>query len=248
MRLHPRSGLFLPIAMLATTANAAPPEGGVESEQLWDSEAELGISTASGNSETSTYTGSVSGDRESEKTKLHLQADGRYSKEQGNPTTQRLHGLSQFDYKFRPEIYTFGLLDALHDRFGGYELQLIESLGVGRMFFVDRDDLDWQADIGPALRQQWLVDETYENSFNVRARTLVKWEFAENSTLQEQFTWTQSVKDEDEYLFSSETGVSFRINSNLAFKTSVLVQHDSQPPEGTERTDVFTTTSLLYSF
>ncbi|SCX77856.1 DUF481 domain-containing protein [Thiohalorhabdus denitrificans] len=244
-RLHP---LPLAAVLAAAPGTAAAQEAAVEDPKLWDSEAELGISTASGNSESATYTGAVSGERESGRTHLLLQASGRYSEEEGESTTQRLQGDTQLDYDLNASVYAFGAVAALNDRFAGYELQLIETLGIGRHFFQDHETLEWRLDAGPALRQDWLVDDTYEDSVNARVRTKFAWAFAENSSFQEQITWTQSVENADEFLLSSETSLSLRVNESLAFKTSVAVEHDSQPPEGAERTDVFTSTSLLYQF
>jgi len=233
----------------ATASDSPPPSLDQEAGgKLWDSQAQAGITTASGNSNNSTFTGGVTADRDADRTMLHLGADGRYSREGGQATSQRLHGNTQLDYDFKPRVYAFGVLDALNDRFSGYDLQLIEATGLGRRFFIGREDLKWQADLGPALRQQWLTDDSYENSVNARLRTLFEWDFAEDSTFHEQFIWTQSLNRLGEYLISDETAVSFHLNAHLAFQTSIQVQHDSKPPKGAKPTDVFTTTSLIYQF
>ena len=242
---RPRIPAAVALLAAAGAALAAAPE---DAPGTWQNEGELGLTTASGNSETSTTTARVASDREGEKLSVHLLAEGRYSTEEGDATSQRIHGRSQLDYNFSNRDYGFGLIEATNDRFAGYELRLQESVGVGRKFFLDRDDLHWRLEGGPALRQEWMVDESYENTVNARARTLFRWDFAEHSAFTQELTWTQSVEDVDEYLAMSETALNFRLNARLALKTSVRVEHDSKPPEGAETTDVWTTTSLLYSF
>lgn len=238
-------GLFLPFLVATGLAEA---QEATEGETGWQNEGELGLSTASGNSETTTATGRVSGDREGRKWSAHLLAEGRYSEEEGESTSQRIHGRSQVDYNFSRRDYGFGLLEATNDRFAGYELRLQESIGVGRKFFLERDSLAWRVEGGPAFRQEWTVDDTYDKVVSARIRTLFEWRFNERSALTEELIWTHSVEDIDEYLATNVTSLRFRLNSRLALKTSVRVEHDSRPPKGAEPTDVWTTTSLLYSF
>jgi len=238
-------GLSLPLLAASGLAGAEEAAG---DETGWQNEGELGLSTASGNSETTTATASVSGDREGRKWSAHLLGEGRYSEEEGESTSQRIHGRAQVDYSFSRRYYSFGLLEATNDRFAGYELRLQESVGMGRKLFLDRDSLDWRLEGGPALRQEWTVDDTYDRVVSARIRTLFEWRFNERSALTEELVWTQSVEDVDEYLATNVTSLRLRINSRLALKTSVRVEHDSRPPKGAEPTDVWTTTSLLYSF
>lgn len=238
-------GLSLPLLASPALAGAEEASG---DETGWKNEGELGLTTASGNSETTTATASVSGDREGRKLSAHLMAEGRYSEEEGESTSQRIHGSAQLDYNFSRRDYGFGLLQATNDRFAGYELRLQEAIGVGRKFFLDRDSLDWRLEGGPALRQEWTVDDTYDRVVSARIRTLFEWRFNERSALTQELIWTHSVEDIDEYLATNVTSLRLRINSRLALKTSIRIEHDSQPPKDAEPTDVWTTTSLLYSF
>ncbi len=239
--------LLLPAAAVAQ-APAGAEAGPAKGERKWRTEAELGMSTASGNTESSTVTGRIASDRKGGKATLHLLAEGLYAEDQGKTTTQRLHGLSQLDYDLRPRVYAFGVVEATNDRFAGFDLRLQEAVGLGRRLMLHREDMEWRVEAGPALRQEWLVDDTYENSVNARARTLFRWELAEESAFSEELIWTQSVQDGDDFLVMNETALSFRLNTRVALRLSVRVEHDSQPPLEAERTDVFTTTSLLVSF
>lgn len=227
-------------------------EGGTpgrgKAESLWTTEAELGITSASGNTDATSGTARVASDREGERFAVHLLAEGRYATEDGQATTQRAHGSTQVDYKFRPRVYAFGVVESTHDRFAGIDLRLRESAGLGRRFFLNQDDLAWRIEGGPALRQEWRRDGTFDDSVDGRARTLFTWEFSENGAFTQELTWTHSLEDEDDFLGTSDTAVRFQLNANLSFKTSVRIEHDSQPAPATERTDIFTTTSLLYQF
>lgn len=229
------------VAVGQTAADSGKPSG-------WKTEAELGQSSASGNTESSTVTGRIASDWTGGKTTLHLLAEGRYAEDQGETTARRLHGTSQVDYRLRPRIYAFGVIEATSDRFAGFDLRLQEAVGIGRRMLLHRKDMEWRLEAGPALRQEWLVDDTYDKSVNVRARTLYRWEFAEESAFSEELIWTQSVEDADEYLVMNETALTFRLNVRVALRASVRVEHDSQPPVDAERTDVFTATTVLVSF
>jgi putative salt-induced outer membrane protein YdiY len=236
----------LGLALLALPLTA-PAATGAE-DRVWTGEGELGLSTTSGNTDTSTLTARLAGDREGKRMDLHLLGEGRYSREEGEATSQRAHGRAQLDYRFNARDYAYGVFEATHDKFSGYRLRLQEGVGLGRRFFLTHPELDWRVEAGPSLRQDWRTDDTYDATPNLRLRTLFEWGFREGAELSQELTWTHSLENTDRYTASSETAVAFRLNSRLAFKTSLQVEHDSLPPSDTERTDLFTTTSLLYTF
>jgi putative salt-induced outer membrane protein len=225
----------------------APDRAASDEVKLWDTEAELGASTTSGNTETSTTHARIASERTGKRFSLHLLAEGHYSEEDGDPTSQRAHGLSQLDYEFHPRVYGFAVLEATHDRFSGYDARLQEAVGLGRRM-LDREDMVWRIEAGPAVRQEWRTDDTYENSYRARARTLYSWDFREGSRFRQELIYSPSLESNEDWLLTSDTSLAFRLNSMIAFKTAVRVEHDNDPVEGAEKTDVFTTTSLLFHF
>lgn len=242
------------IAMLAASAAGAqdlpdpdPDAAAQGQEKVWETEAELGWTTTAGNTHTSTTTGRVASDRTGERFALHLLAEGRYSEEDDVPTSQRGHGLSQLDYTFRGRNYAFGVVEITHDHFSGLEARLQEALGLGRRM-LEREAMVWRLEAGPALFQEWRTDDTYTNSVRMRVRTLYTWNFRQASRFSQEVVYSPSLEDGDDFLLTSETSLSFRLNSRIAFKTGVRVEHDSTPVAGAERTDVYTTTSLLFHF
>lgn len=242
------ASLLLPLGAAAQDLPAPdPPNGGEGADKLWETEAELGLSTSSGNTETTTTTGRVASERFGRRFTLHLLAEGRFSEEDNVTTSQRGHGLTQLDYELQSHTYAFGVVEISHDRFAGYDVRLQEALGVGR-FLLDDDTMTWRLEGGPALRQEWQTDDTYDSSIRARLRTLFDWDFREGSRFSQGIVYIPSLEDGDDFLLTSDTALSFRLNSRIAFKTSVTVEHDSQPLEGVERTDIYTSTSLLFHF
>jgi len=245
-RYIPALPLLLPLVAAAQDLPDSDNADGGD-KKVWSTEAELGWSTTSGNTDTTTTTGRIASDRSGERFTLHLMAEGRYSKEEGELTSQRGHGLSQLDYEFRPRVYGFGAVELTHDRFAGYDARLQESLGIGRRM-LDREDMVWRVEAGPALRQEWRTDDTYENSVRARVRTLYTWDFREASRFSQELVYNPSLEEGNDYVLTSDTTLSFRLNSRIALKTGVRVEHDNAPVPGAEKTDVYTTTSLLFHF
>ncbi|MFB6261727.1 MAG: DUF481 domain-containing protein, partial [Thiohalorhabdaceae bacterium] len=90
------ASLLLPLAAAAQELPEPPPPTGADGEKkLWETEAELGLSTTSGNTNTTTTTGRVASDRTGERFALHLLAEGRFSEEGNETSSQRAHGLTQ---------------------------------------------------------------------------------------------------------------------------------------------------------
>lgn len=246
LRLAPTLLLLAPAGAAGQDLpNPAPDKVANGEKKVWTTEAELGWSATSGNTETTTATGRVASDRTGERFALHLLAEGRYSEEEGDRTSQWAHGLSQLDYEFRPRVYGFGLVEVTHDQFAGYDARLQEAVGIGR-HMLDREDMAWRVEGGPALRQEWRVDDTYESSIRARLRTLYTWDFREASRFSQELIYNPSLEDGEDYQITSDTALSFRLNSRIAFKTGIRVEYDNDPVPGAEETDVFTTASLLF--
>ncbi|MEF8792507.1 DUF481 domain-containing protein [Thiohalorhabdus sp.] len=242
------ASLLLPLAAAAQDLPDPETEGAAEDKaRLWETEAELGLSTSSGNTDTTTTRGRIASDRTGNRFVLHLLAEGRFSQEDSVTTSQRGHGLTQLDYQFQPRTYGFGVVEITHDRFAGYDARLQEAVGLGR-FLLQRDTMTWRLEGGPALRQEWRTDDTYESSARARLRTLFDWRFREASGFTQEIIYTPSLEHGDDFLLTSETSLSFRLNARVALKTSVTVEHDSQPLADVERTDTYTSTSLLFHF
>ena len=53
---------------------------------------------------------------------------------------------------------------------------------------------------------------------------------------------------DDNTYTESNTALTSKINGNLALKLSYLVKHNSDVPDGTEKTDKITSISLIYGF
>lgn len=244
----PLLALGLPLTAGAQDLPNPDPDAAAKGEEkVWETEAELGWSTTSGNTNTSTATGRVASDRTGERFALHLLAEGRYSEEDNVTTSQRGHGLSQLDYTFYRRNYGFAMVEVTHDRFSGYEARLQEAVGLGRRI-LETDTMLWRVEAGPALRQEWRTDGSYENSVRARLRTLYNWDFNEGSRFSQELIYNPSLENGSDFLLTSNTALSFRLNSRIAFKTSLTVDHDSDPVPGAEETDVYTTTSLLFHF
>jgi len=214
----------------------------------WDAEAEVGLTTARGNTNTDTTTGRIAGDRVGKIFSLHLLGEGRYVEESNGPITERYHGLLQLDGAFSRDNYGFVLVDGLGDRFAGFYWRYTESAGLGHKYFSRRDDLDLRMEAGPALRQEHQTTGERNDMTGGRFRFAFRWEFMENSTVRQDLVYTQAFDDPEEYYVSSNTGLTIHVNNHLAFRTSVQVEHNNQAYPGIKPTDTWTTTSLLYTY
>ncbi|MFB6259990.1 MAG: DUF481 domain-containing protein, partial [Thiohalorhabdaceae bacterium] len=119
------------------------------------------------------------------------------------------------DYEFHPRTYGFGVVEITHDRFGGYDARLKEALGLGR-HILQHDAMNWRLEGGPALRQEWRTDDTYESSIRARLRTLFNWDFREGSRFKQEIVYIPSLEDGDDFLLTSDTSLGFRLNSRIA--------------------------------
>ncbi len=227
--------ILLTLSISYVHAEEAPPQ--------WTGEAELGVVSTSGNTDTKTLN-----------TKLKLRHErGRfthdgsayflYSSDTGRTTAQRLVLTVKDTYHLREVDYLFVSLRYEDDLFSGYEYRFIETVGYGRHFF--HNSLTIAVEAGPGGRHSKFMDGTVTDEFLFRVSGNLVWRLTESTSL------TEDLSTETGYsgtVIESTTALKSRIIGNLAMKTSVEVRYNTEVPQGVKKMDITTSVTLVYTF
>lgn len=229
------------ITGLATSGAAFAADG----ESSWKGEAELGLVSTTGNTETQTVSGKakIKNTRAEWTHKASLEALSAETEDTKTAERYNLTGKSQ--YKMSERAYAFGRLAYEDDRFSGYEYQGSATLGAGYSVLT-KDTLTLDLEAGPGVRQSKLddADDSESESLFYIAGDLM-WKISDTSTFTEELT---SEIGEDVTISKSVTGLKTQINGDLAMKITYTIKNTSEVPAGVEKNDTETAVTLVYSF
>lgn len=226
------------VVLLAVLA-AAP------AQAQWANEVSLGYLAASGNTETESLNAKATLAYKTQDWKNTFVGLAAYSTEQDDTTAERYAASDKFDWNLSETDYLFGAVDWEKDLFGGIRERTTEVAGYGRHVLTGPEHL-LDLEVGAGARQSEL-NGTGEQEDDVIGRLLGKYQW----TISESSQFAQAVKVESgEYntYVESVSELKLTIVGDLFAALSYTVKHNSDVPEGSDKTDTYTAVSLAYSF
>lgn len=211
----------------------------------WTGDVEAGASISSGNTEKQVMRFGLNLNKEGEEN-----AWGHTVKATANSSTEndirseeeyRLSGQSR--YNISATDYTFAELDYVNDRFSGFQYRISEGIGYGRKFY-DTETLRIAGEVSVGGRHTLDTLDEKTNSALAKVSGKVNWDINENI----EFVEDLSVSFADSTIILSDTAVKSKLSENLYLKFGVTIEHNSDVPSKTEKTDTLTSFSLGYKF
>jgi putative salt-induced outer membrane protein len=154
----------------------------------------------------------------------------------GKYTLRRTFGASRW--------FAYGRLSFERDRFQGIESRFFESIGIGYRL-AKGPSLEWDAMIGPGLRQTDYSQESAVNEPAVFLRTKLEWKISNTLRFTEE---ADSGLAKGNSTFTSTTALTSNLYGRLSGRLSFGVEMETDPPPGREKTDTYTRASLVYDF
>ncbi|MGM0435396.1 MAG: DUF481 domain-containing protein [Pseudomonadota bacterium] len=217
----------------------------------WSGSVEVGLVETSGNTEETTVSGEADVTRDWNDWRQNVLLQSRYAEQGGERTAERYSAGTQLDYKYNPNDFVFVRGRYSNDDFSGYQFQASTSAGYGHRFWSEGDS---HFDLSTGLGYRYSkFDEPEPGEGSVRESAIgrlagdFRYQLSETAHLRQEAETEVSV-DDGEAMSRSVTSLQANVNSSLALKLSYTVEHDSNPPEDTDRTDTITAVTLLYGF
>ncbi len=216
-----------------------------DSNSRWTGEAELGLVSTTGNTETENFSGKAT--VENDRTDWHHTAilETFSAKTAGTETAKRYLVSGKSDYKISDRAYAFGRLSYEDDQFSGFEYQANAALGAGYRV-IKREELTLDIEAGPGLRQSRLDEgDESDRETTLYLSGMLDWKLSATTTFTEKLT---SEIGEDATITKSVTGLKSQVVGNLAMKITYTIRNTSDVPSDVEETDTETAITLVYSF
>lgn len=211
----------------------------------WNGSADVGFTNITGNSNSSSLLAATRMARTDGRFKHNLEARAKNTEESGLRTAEAYRFSGKEDVSFSKRDYLYISTTWDKDRFSGYDWQLSASIGYGRKL-IDTERHRLSMEVGPGYRHDELPaaggsDETA----TAHAAAKYEWDVSESTRFLQVF---EGDRGEDNALTRSVSELAIKLNSSLAFKASLEVKRNSEPPAGTRNSDRTTMLALAWTF
>ena len=243
-----------PLMLAALAATSLSVQAADDTKLGWNTSAELGAITTSGNTKGTSVTGKIDAKqemaqwsneyvlsaffKEDEKTDVN---GNRFSEK----SAERYFASGKAGYKLdtdHAKLFIFG--SHTEDDFGAYTKYSLISAGYGDRLYQG-DGISIDAEIGPGYYTGKTSGDITEKGALVRTAGSLDWVISDSATFRQLLSLEAG---SDNKRTQSETSVSARINGSMQMKAAFTVMHDSEVPVGKKNTDTQTSLTLVYSF
>ncbi len=223
---------------------AAPATMAEEATGPWSGSASLGYLATSGNSDTTNVSASTTVGYNVGRWH-HEGVAGAIGATTDDETTAEAYRLGYTaKYDFTDTDYIFGRLNWDKDKFSGYDQQTSATLGYGRRV-LNTDDMVLNLELGAGYKQNDLRDGTSEDEAILRAAGDFTWTLTETSSFEQKLSVERG--SSNTYMESAST-LKARLIGATSLALGYTVKRNSDVPEGSSKTDTFTTIGVEYTF
>jgi putative salt-induced outer membrane protein len=211
----------------------------------WSGEGSLGGSYSSGNTDEWSFSAALGIKRKDPRWEHKIDVNIDFTDSDGARTEERISAAYRARRDFdRSRFFLFGTLRYDRDPFQGTDHRFTESAGAGYEI-IDAKHIDWDVYAGPALRQTDFSDGTNKSRFGAFIATDFKWDITDKMTLR---NYSGVVLTSDNNSFRSVTSLTNNIYGELSVRVDLTVDKETNPPTGSEGTDIYSRLSVVYGF
>lgn len=220
----------------------------------WQTSAELGAITTSGNTSGTSVTGKLDARQDTthwsnEYVVSAFFKEDRKTDETGVSYTEKAaekYVLSaKGGYKLdNDHAKLFVLGSHTRDEFGAYREYSLLAAGYGDRLYQSKTVV-LDAEIGPGYYRGTTSDDTKERGAMVRTAASLDWTISDSALFRQTVSFEAGA---DNKRSLAESSINTKINGSMQMKAAFLIQHDSQVPQGKKSTDTQTSLTLVYSF
>ncbi len=232
------------LGMVAFTASVSAEEDADERASGWSGTARLGYLSTSGNSETDNLNARLTAEYASGAWLHRGIAAGVGAREDDRTTAEAYELGLRTTYDFNDFDFMFGRVNWRKDKFSGFDQQFSQSVGYGRRL-INQPRQHLNVEVGVGARQARQRDGNRVNEAILRFGSDYEFRFNDVAA----FNFDLSIESGADNTFTEAIG-AFRTKllGRLATVVSYTVRNNSEVPDGTTRTDTFTSIALEYTF
>jgi len=213
----------------------------------WKGNVTLGANLQTGNTDRSTVSVGAEAIRKTEQDRFSLRFLLNYAEENDEITVRNTYGSSKYDYFFTKSWYGYLAVEMLNDKFRDLNLRTVVGPGVGYQIWDDPIKF-LLFEIGVSYFSEDLKKGEDDNWITGRVAGNFSYTFWDKIIFSEQFIVYPSLENFGEYQLRNEAAVTSALGAKWALKFTNILEHDSDPPEGVKKSDLYWILALQYSF
>lgn len=244
--------LFSTLALAAAVTHGSVFAGDLD--PAWNTSAELGAITTSGNTAGTSVTGRIDARQELENWSNQYIVSGYFKEDEKTTSSgknvtvksaERVSVSAKAAYKLMEDgkkLFVLGTY--VDDRFGAYTTY--STMAVGHAWgWENAKDRRINLEVGPGYFTGTRANGEDEKGFTVRGAAAVNWRISPSAV----FSHSLSVERGTSNVHSiAETAVSTKINGTMQMKAAFAARNDTNVPANKKNTDTQTSVTLVYSF
>ncbi len=214
----------------------------------WTGKGEAGLALASGNTDTKSANARVAVGRKVELWEFSGTLAGLYVRSENETTAKRWEVALQGRYNFSPRTFSFGASRYERDSFSGFRYQGVVNAGLGhRVFASDATKLSVQIGLGYkfSARLDVPTEPSDENEDNVVGVGAIDFTHQLSDTTSFFNRFGAEVTSDNNFV-QNEVGVTVKVYNRIALSLAYAVRHNTDPPDGFQKTDTLSTVNLVY--
>jgi putative salt-induced outer membrane protein len=212
--------------------------------QLWKGEGEIGAFNTTGNTNSSGVSVGLKLERDGVYWQHKLQFTADYQKTGGVVSREQYLASYNPRYTLSDRFYAYGLGQFESDEFQGYDSRYSLSPGFGYRVYNTKN-LKLSIEGGPALRFTDYIDEPKATTVSALGSLDFSWKATRAVSLKQQ---ASAYVESDNSTFTSTTSLEAGMLKGLKARLSYRYEHDTDPPDGSRRTDTLSRFTLVYGF
>ena len=220
---------------------------GHDDVQEWTSSFDLGMSYASGNSETLLVTTSFTIDKEfGLNNEFFSNITYAYGTDEGATTTEEALATASWRHLFRETLYRGVRLDGRHDELADIKYRIGISALIGHYFVRDEmTQISLEGGLGYTWEEQGGVSESFFNLYlGERAEHWV----TDYTRIFQSFAVFEPVSDFADFRLILELGLETFLSQNLSFKVFMQDKFENTPAPLREQNDIKVVSGISYKF
>ena len=208
----------------------------------WTGAFALGASLSTGNANKRLVSSSFDAVRRSEFDRWTAKATWIYEEQRVAPGTYNiidriLRGSLKYDYFLSERLYAFGSGQADADLSANIRRRYNIGAGLGYQW-VENDDVEFSTDAGLGyLSQEFRTNDPNQESVSARLAYALGWQILDSVELLQDVEYFPSLETSANYLIRKNTRLRVDLGDSLFAQFQWLLDHNSTPATGNDRTD-----------
>ena len=246
--------LFVTLALLLVASALSAQETAEKPEEkkkpAWQNKLELSYVTPSGNTENDTFASRLDSKFDRSGNRLFLNARLIVQNSSGRETANQFRANGRYERKFGNRLFALLETEFIRDAFSGYEYRWSAGPGLGYDVIADGRYLLKVYGAAVYYYDKFEAGEMdIDDYLSMQATADASAKLQDNLEIANDFDFTISTQDEDNYFINNEVSARVRINTGLAVGLSYIARYENRPATpALEKLNTTFLTSLVLSF